>query len=252
MNTEFWFFSTGLLAVRAILLPREPSASRTVAFIVVPVALLAFYRIRVGSAALAGAVNAVTATYLIVERALRGRPEAKATLLSMRLGSGILLLGVASVAFGPSSSLEFGPLAEAVTRLLRGRSYFGAFLDATAAYHLWLYATAGLSVAFEANFLVALVLNALRIEPVEAGKGARTDERELNRGRVIGILERLLILAFTVSDSVTAIAFILAAKGFARFRELDNKDFAEYVLVGTLLSAGLALSIGFLTRSFTV
>lgn len=255
MNTELWFYSAGLLAVRVVLIPRTPSVSRSVGLILAPIVLLATFRVRLGLVGLGGAVSAVTAIYLIAEHVLQRSPASRAALLSVRLASGLVLLGVASVGFGPSSSLEFGPVAEAVTGLFRRLSYFGAYLDAAAVYHLWLYTTAGLYVAFEANYLVALVLNALRIEPSEPsvdGAERRTDERELSRGRVIGILERLLILAFTVSDSVTAIAFILAAKGFARFRELDNKDFAEYVLVGTLLSAGLALAVGFVTRSFTV
>ena len=35
---------------------------------------------------------------------------------------------------------------------------------------------------------------------------------------------------------------MLAAKGFTRFKELDDRDFAEYVLIGTLLSSSLAIA----------
>ena len=35
--------------------------------------------------------------------------------------------------------------------------------------------------------------------------------------------------------------FVLAAKSFARFKELDKREFAEYVLIGTLISMILAI-----------
>ena len=38
--------------------------------------------------------------------------------------------------------------------------------------------------------------------------------------------------------------FVLTAKAFTRFRELDSRDFAEYVLIGTLMSVGLAALVG--------
>jgi len=38
-----------------------------------------------------------------------------------------------------------------------------------------------------------------------------------------------------------SIALILAAKSIARFKQLENKDFAEKYLVGTLLSIIIAV-----------
>ena len=38
-----------------------------------------------------------------------------------------------------------------------------------------------------------------------------------------------------------AIGFVLAAKSLARFKQLDDRDFAEKYLVGTLLSVLIAL-----------
>jgi hypothetical protein len=69
-----------------------------------------------------------------------------------------------------------------------------------------------------------------------------------NAGRMIGILERILILIFVIVGEYTAIAFIIAAKGFARFKDLDKREFAEYVLVGTLLSSVVAVLVGLLAR----
>lgn len=63
-------------------------------------------------------------------------------------------------------------------------------------------------------------------------------------GKYIGILERFLILTLTVTGNISAIGMVIAAKSIARFSEFSNKHFAEYYLVGTLLSVGLALAGG--------
>ena len=65
-------------------------------------------------------------------------------------------------------------------------------------------------------------------------------------GKVIGILERLFIFYFVVSGFWEGIGFLLAAKSIFRFGELkDGKDVkhTEYILIGTLLSFGLAIFV---------
>lgn len=39
------------------------------------------------------------------------------------------------------------------------------------------------------------------------------------------------------------IALIIAAKGFARFRQMEERAFAEYVLIGTLSSMLLTILV---------
>jgi hypothetical protein len=63
-------------------------------------------------------------------------------------------------------------------------------------------------------------------------------------GATIGVLERLLIVAFVLTGSTAAIGFVVAAKTLARFRQLDDRDFAEYYLLGTLASVAVALGSG--------
>lgn len=75
------------------------------------------------------------------------------------------------------------------------------------------------------------------------------DPKGYNAGRVIGILERVLIYFFVINSQFAAIGFVLAAKSFARFKDLDNRPFAEYVLIGTLLSTLLAMLAAGLTIS---
>ncbi|MBG0785556.1 MAG: hypothetical protein H0S79_10685 [Anaerolineaceae bacterium] len=64
---------------------------------------------------------------------------------------------------------------------------------------------------------------------------------EYKSGRIIGILERVIVYLAMLSNEYDIIGFILAAKAFARFKELDKKVYAEYVLIGTLASILLAL-----------
>jgi len=47
-----------------------------------------------------------------------------------------------------------------------------------------------------------------------------------------------------LTGSTAAIGFVVAAKTLARFRQLDDRDFAEYYLLGTLASVGVALGSG--------
>ena len=60
-------------------------------------------------------------------------------------------------------------------------------------------------------------------------------------GATIGVLERLLIVTFVLTGSTAAIGFVVAAKTLARFKQLDDRDFAEYYLLGTLASVAVAL-----------
>lgn len=74
------------------------------------------------------------------------------------------------------------------------------------------------------------------------------DVPEYNRGRTIGNLERLLMLAIVAVGSYEALGFLMAAKGLIRAREFEDRDFAEYFIVGSLASAAVALLVGILLR----
>jgi len=65
-------------------------------------------------------------------------------------------------------------------------------------------------------------------------------------GATIGALERLLIVAFLLTGAEAAIGFVIAAKTIARFKQLDDRGFAEYYLLGTLASVAVALGSGLL------
>ena len=78
-----------------------------------------------------------------------------------------------------------------------------------------------------------------------------SDDSLTNAGKWIGILERLFVFTFVVTENWEAIGFLLAAKSVFRFGDLkESKDrkLTEYILIGTLLSFGIALATGMLTR----
>jgi hypothetical protein len=87
------------------------------------------------------------------------------------------------------------------------------------------------------------------------GKGGKRRYKQLmsrseqeNAGEVIGIIERILILTFVLVGSYEAVAFSVAAKSIARFNELDDKYFAEYYLLGTSISVGIAVLVGVIIK----
>jgi hypothetical protein len=77
----------------------------------------------------------------------------------------------------------------------------------------------------------------------------RNDGSLAKAGRYIGILERLFIFIFVITNHWEAIGFLLAAKSVFRFGDLTSakdRKLTEYILIGTLLSFGLAIVIGIL------
>jgi hypothetical protein len=74
------------------------------------------------------------------------------------------------------------------------------------------------------------------------------DVTEINRGRLIGNLERLILTIVVAAGSYAALAFLVAAKGLVRSEGLQERDFAEYFLVGSLSSVLVALCSGVLIR----
>lgn len=68
-------------------------------------------------------------------------------------------------------------------------------------------------------------------------------------GAAIGILERVLIVVFVLTGTDVAIGFVVAAKTLARFRLLDDREFAEYYLLGTLGSVAVAIVSALIGRA---
>lgn len=67
---------------------------------------------------------------------------------------------------------------------------------------------------------------------------------DMKAGKIIGVLERLLIFSLIISNNYTVIAIVIAAKTAVRFKNLENQRFSEYYLIGTLSSVIVALLMG--------
>ena len=74
-----------------------------------------------------------------------------------------------------------------------------------------------------------------------------------NAGKYIGIIERIFVLVFILLDKWEAIGLLIAAKSVFRFNDLkesNSRKLTEYILIGTLLSFGLAMITGILYNYF--
>lgn len=78
------------------------------------------------------------------------------------------------------------------------------------------------------------------------------NEESLRIGSLIGKLERIIIVLFLLNAQYGAIGLVLAAKSIARFKQMDNKDFAEKYLVGTLASLLLALVVSMGLKGYLI
>ena len=59
---------------------------------------------------------------------------------------------------------------------------------------------------------------------------------ELKAGNIIGKLERIIIAILLLNNQFGVIGFVLTAKSIARFKQMEDRDFAEKYLIGTLTS----------------
>ena len=68
-------------------------------------------------------------------------------------------------------------------------------------------------------------------------------------GRLIGIFERIIIFTFVLFHQYEAIGFLITGKSILRFGDTQKKE-TEYVLVGTMISYGLAIMAGVAVNLF--
>lgn len=168
----------------------------------------------------------------------------------LRLLSLLVIVLVLSLFFSEKVGLGFN---EGVTDLvLDSKEYL--FLIEAIDQKQWLMLNilfmGSLLVANEVNLVIRYWFKLLDLEPKKKDKDEiAVDIKEYNAGRVIGILERLLIYIFVLGNQFLAIGLILTAKGLTRFKELEERRFAEYILIGTLLSTLLAVIVAVLVKT---
>jgi hypothetical protein len=145
---------------------------------------------------------------------------------------------------------HFVVLLAGATGLLLGQPTLGAWSDAANAVEAHLLPVGN---PVPAVIVLAVVIDLLIINirggfflvgtllaPRGFASGAEPGPERI--GATIGILERLIVCALVLAGQAAAIGLVIAAKTLARFRQLDDRHFAEYYLVGTLASVTLALS----------
>jgi lysylphosphatidylglycerol synthetase-like protein (DUF2156 family) len=92
------------------------------------------------------------------------------------------------------------------------------------------------TVVFAGGYLIRYLTRSLAGEVRKPGE---TAEQIANAGMYIGWLERFLVVTAILVQSPSMVGLILTGKSIARFPELKER-FAEYFLIGTLLSIGIA------------
>lgn len=99
------------------------------------------------------------------------------------------------------------------------------------------------------NVIIKNIFDYLSIS-TPATSSTEDENKDLpNAGKLIGIMERFLVLSLIFVSQYSAVGLIIAAKSILRFR--DNKK-NEYVLVGTMLSFGIATLLGILISMISV
>lgn len=105
-----------------------------------------------------------------------------------------------------------------------------------------LYALIFLLNCKPANILIKHLLKAYSVQPPKESTG---NDEEIRSGKLIGNLERWLIIVFMLCEQYEAIGFLVAAKSIIRYKDGDVSK-TEYVLAGTLLSVFISVISGFL------
>jgi hypothetical protein len=114
-------------------------------------------------------------------------------------------------------------------------------IPAAAKTHVLETAIVYLAVIFAGGYLIRAVTRRLAddISSEPAGQMA-------NAGMYVGWIERFLVITAIVMQAPSLIGLILTGKSIARFPEFKEPRFAEYFLIGTLLSLSLSILGGLL------
>jgi hypothetical protein len=100
------------------------------------------------------------------------------------------------------------------------------------------------AVLFGGGYLIRYCTRSLS-QPLVVSQEETREELQ-NAGLYIGWLERFLVITALLMQSPALVGLILTGKSVARFPELKDARFAEYFLIGTLLSISIALLGGLL------
>lgn len=173
-------------------------------------------------------------------------------------------LGAAIIAFS-----HF--LLDGFKRHLNNSSYFGRyafFIDQAAhlailtlvvvLFNKWHGITPSIDVSINFKYLLIITGYLVCLKPAnifirEVFKATEiqvsSDNEMPNAGKVIGVLERILTLTFILVSQYSAVGFLIAAKSILRYGNNETLK-TEYVLIGTMLSFGIAVIAGIVLNFF--
>lgn len=107
---------------------------------------------------------------------------------------------------------------------------------------VWKMATAFVFVTAPAGILIGQLTRQWRDKITNA-------ESLANAGKWIGMIERVIILILVLHGEYAAIGLLVAAKSIIRFNEKDRQEIkTEYLVIGTLMSIGLAIITGLIIQ----
>lgn len=113
----------------------------------------------------------------------------------------------------------------------------------------FLFVTALVFISFPTAIIISKLLSGM-------SKHIENDHESLpNAGMYIGIIERFFVFAFIILGRWEVIGFLIAAKSVFRFNDLkesNSRELTEYILIGTLLSFGIAILTGIAYLNFRV
>lgn len=112
----------------------------------------------------------------------------------------------------------------------------------------WILLTGFLLVTKPTSIFIKTIISIWSPE----SQNSQQDNSLANAGNYIGILERLLIVCFILTGHFEAIGFLLAAKSIFRFgdlKEAKDRKLTEYVMIGTLISFGIAIVAGLIIQA---
>ena len=114
--------------------------------------------------------------------------------------------------------------------------------------NFWALLTCLIFLTQPASIIMQVIFSKWKLEKFMGGNESLKDA-----GKYIGILERILVFIFIVVGRWEAVGFLITAKSVFRFgdlKEAKQRKLTEYVLIGTLISFGLAILTGLIFVNF--
>jgi hypothetical protein len=107
-------------------------------------------------------------------------------------------------------------------------------------------AAGGLAAVFLGGAFIGMLLHPFAERVGRPGSDVRGME---HAGRIIGWIERALLYSLVLVGAPGAAALVIAGKSVARFPSFKEERFAEYYLIGSLMSLAIALGAALAVRA---